>query len=140
VQWHLAELVEEEGATLCLLEDALLGRDGTSERTLFVAEQLTFDEVLRDGGAVDADERCAAQGAEVVNGPGDPVLASPRLPGDEDGELDAAATSTIRSTSASPVPPMSAAPWESLALRNWTRSSTRRWWIARSRANGRILK
>ena len=56
---HVADLVEEQRAAVGLFEssDALLCSAG--ERAFLVAEQFRFDEVLRNGGHVQCDERRA---------------------------------------------------------------------------------
>ena len=59
-QLHVADLVEEQRAAVRLLEQAGLGGLGVGERAARVAEQLVFDEVRRDGRAVDLDERALA--------------------------------------------------------------------------------
>ena len=50
-----------------------------------VAEELRFDELLGDGGAVDLDERLAGPQAVGVDGPGDELLARAALAVDQDG-------------------------------------------------------
>src|SRR6185437_2299000 len=57
VRPEVADLVEEEGAALGLLD--LAGRvvDGAGERALLVAEERAAHQVRREGGAVDGDER-----------------------------------------------------------------------------------
>ncbi len=60
----------------------LFGRAG--ERTLLVAEELGFDELLGDGGAVDLDEGLAGPQAVGVDGPGDELLAGAALAVDQD--------------------------------------------------------
>ena len=57
VERQLADLVEEERALVGDLELARARRDGAGERALHVAEELALDQVLRDGAAVDDDER-----------------------------------------------------------------------------------
>src|SRR4029079_19256554 len=56
---HVADLVQEEGAAGGGLEaaGAALGRAG--ERAALVAEELALEQVARDGGAVERDERPA---------------------------------------------------------------------------------
>jgi len=58
---------------------------GPGERALLVAEELRFDQLLRDGGAVDLDERLPGPQAMGVDGPGHELLARAALPVDEDG-------------------------------------------------------
>ena len=57
------------------------------ERAAHVAEQLRFQQCLRDGGAVHLDERHVPLGAAVVNRPRHQLLAGPRLARDEHGAL-----------------------------------------------------
>src|SRR5690606_20226882 len=54
---QLADLVEEQRAAVCLLEDALRLSIGAGERALLVTEEHALEEVLRDGRAVDALQR-----------------------------------------------------------------------------------
>ena len=85
VEAHVADLVEEERAAVGLLElaDALLRR--ARERALLVAEQLALDELGRDRGAVDLDERAVARGrcwawrwraTSSLPVPGSPVMST----------------------------------------------------------------
>jgi hypothetical protein len=50
---HVADLVQEEGAAVALLELADAAAIGTGERALLAAEQLALQQVLRNGGEVD---------------------------------------------------------------------------------------
>ena len=76
---ELADLVEEERAPVGQLEAARLRRRRAGEGALLVAEQLAFDEVRRQGRAVDRDERRASAGARLVDGVGQQLLAGARL-------------------------------------------------------------
>src|SRR6185295_974982 len=53
LQAHVADLVEEERAGVGQLEFSLAVLDRAGERSLLVAEELRFDELLRNRGAVD---------------------------------------------------------------------------------------
>src|SRR5258706_3926015 len=57
VRRHVADLVEEERAALGLLEAAPAHRLRTGEGAALVAEELALQQVLRDRGRVDRDER-----------------------------------------------------------------------------------
>ena len=81
----LADLVQKERSLVRQLESPRLRRDGAGEGPFLVAEEFAFDEILRDGGAVDLDEGLLFPGALPVDGAGDQLLARPRLPGDEHG-------------------------------------------------------
>ena len=85
VQRHVADLVEEQGAVVGRLEQAGIALDRAGERALDVAEQLGFEQRLRDGGAVDRDERPVAVGAGPVDGDGQQFLAGAALAADEHG-------------------------------------------------------
>ena len=54
---HLADLVEEDGAAVALLELADPLAVGPGERALLVPEQLALQQRFGDGGAVDRQER-----------------------------------------------------------------------------------
>ena len=56
-QRHVADLVEEQRAAAALLELADPAAVGAGEGALLVAEQLAFQQVLGDGGAVDGVKR-----------------------------------------------------------------------------------
>ena len=62
---HVADLVEEERAAVGLLEEAALARLGAGERAALVAEELALDQLARDRGAVDLDERRVLARAEA---------------------------------------------------------------------------
>src|SRR2546422_8122535 len=62
---HIRDLVEEQRAATGLLEPADLAHDRPGERTLLVPEQLAFEQVLGDGGAVDGDERSEEHTSEL---------------------------------------------------------------------------
>src|SRR5690606_27158759 len=76
---QLAELVEEDGAAVGLLEDAGAAGDGAGEGAALVPEQLALDQVGGDGAAVEDDEGALAAVARGVQGLGDQLLAAARL-------------------------------------------------------------
>ena len=82
---HLADLVEEEGATVALLETAdALGR-GPGEGTLLVSEEFALEKVLGDRGAVDRKQAFLAPLAVGVDGACDELLAATALAGHQHG-------------------------------------------------------
>src|SRR5262249_1342397 len=83
---HVGDLVEEERPTGRGLELADPALDGTRERAALVSEQLALEELVRDGGAVERNERAVPRGV-VVDGLRDELLARPRLALDEHGRL-----------------------------------------------------
>ena len=86
VERQLADLVQEQGAAVGLLELAQVLVGGAGEAALFVAEQDRFDQILRDGAAVDGDERLAGALGAAVHGAGDQFLADAALAQDQDGD------------------------------------------------------
>ena len=84
---HVADLVEEQGAALGLLEASGLTVDRAGEGALLVTEQLRFDELAGNRRHVDGDERTLAAPAEIVEHPGDQLLAASRFARDENREI-----------------------------------------------------
>ncbi len=82
---HIADLVEEQGAALGLLETAAALRLGAGEGAAFVAEQFGFEEVLGNRRRVDGDERLVGPRAVAVQGARDQFLAAARFAGDQHG-------------------------------------------------------
>src|SRR5204863_5673599 len=85
---HLADLVQEEAATVRQLELAELLLVRVGERALLVAEELALEQRLRDGGAVERDERLSGARAPIVDRLRDELLAGAALAGDEDRRLE----------------------------------------------------
>ena len=79
---HVADFVEEQRAAVALLELADAAAVGPGEGALLVAEQLALQQGLRDGGAVDGQERPGGAAAVLVEGAGDQFLARAALAGD----------------------------------------------------------
>src|SRR5207302_8715975 len=75
---NVADLVEEQRASVCQLEPPHALRDRTGERAPLVAEQLALEETRRDGRTVELHERPLAALAQLVNGARDELLAGPR--------------------------------------------------------------
>ena len=63
----VAHFVEEQRAAMRLFEPALPGADGAGERAAHVAEDLGFEQVLRDRAAVERDELLPAPRARVMD-------------------------------------------------------------------------
>ncbi len=57
---HLADLIEEQRATVSDFKQALFVAVGTSKRPLFVTKQLGLEQRVGDGGAVLGDEQLVA--------------------------------------------------------------------------------
>src|SRR6185295_1050400 len=78
------DLVEEDGSAARDLEQALLLGGRPRERSLHVAEQLALEQLVREGAAVDRDERPLAAARVVVDRPRDQLLAGARFARDHD--------------------------------------------------------
>ena len=83
---HVADLVQEQRAPRALLELADAAAVGPGEGALLVAEQLALQQVLRDGGAVEGQERRLGARAVLVDRPGHQLLAGAALSGDQHGK------------------------------------------------------
>ena len=84
VERKLADLVEEQGRAVGILEAADMAVEGAGEGALLVAEQDRFDEVFGDRSAIDRDHRLAAARAGGVDRLGDDFLARAALALDQD--------------------------------------------------------
>ena len=71
LEGELADLVEEEGAAMGLLEDAGPVLDGAGEGPLRVAEEPCIDQVAGDRPAVQGEEARLGPPAGLVDGPGE---------------------------------------------------------------------
>ena len=107
-------LVQEEGATFGEGDQARLILLGVGKGALAVAEQLALDEGVRDGPAVDGDERPILAGALVVDGPSRQLLACPGPPSMSTGALQAAMRAMRRRVSRK----MGECPTKTRALQN----------------------
>src|SRR5215470_6427967 len=84
---EIADLVEEDGAVICRFELADLELVSSGEGPTLVTEELAFQELSRDGGAVHFDERAGLAHAKLVDGPCDEVLAGAGFAANEDGDV-----------------------------------------------------
>ena len=80
---HVADLVEEQRAAVGLLEAADALAIGARERALLVAEQLRFEQVFLQRGAVDLDEVARRPQRVVMDRAGDQFLARAGFAADE---------------------------------------------------------
>ncbi len=80
---HVADLVQEQRSPLGGEEEPLVATGGAGESPFHMPEQLRFQQVLGDGGAVDGDEGLVAPGAGPVDGARQQLLAGARLAVDE---------------------------------------------------------
>ena len=86
-QVHLANFVEKERASVRLYSRTLARRRSAGEGPFLVAEDLAFQQIARDGGTVDGNERPVAPLAELVKRLGAQFLSGATLARDENGGL-----------------------------------------------------
>ena len=86
-QRHVADLVQEQGPASGDLHPPEPARGGAVEGAALVTEELALDQRLREGGAVDADERLRLSRPFSVDGLGRHVLPCPVLAAQNDGEV-----------------------------------------------------
>ena len=79
----VADLVEEERAPFGILELADVSLVRAREGSFLVTEELTLDQILGNGSAIQSDERPILAGAVEVNGACDELLARAVLTADE---------------------------------------------------------
>jgi hypothetical protein len=84
---HVADLVQEQGAVVGLLELAEVAGSGAGEAAFFVAEQFAFDQLGGHGGAVQGDERPAFARAALMQGARDQLLAGAGFAQDADARF-----------------------------------------------------
>src|SRR5207244_7919542 len=82
---QLADLVQEDGAAVRRLEEALAVAVGAGEGAAHVPEELALEQRRRERRAVADDEGLVAQRREVVQRTRDQLLARAALAGDERG-------------------------------------------------------
>ncbi len=80
---HIADFVQEQGAFMGQIEFAPVAVRGPGKGPLLVAEELAFDEVFGNGGAVDLHEGARGPAAVGMERPGHQFLAGAVFPGDE---------------------------------------------------------
>ena len=72
---QVADLVKEQRAAVGIGELAGMFFGGAGKGALLMAEENAFDQIVRDGAAIDGDERLAGALAGVLDGAGDHFLA-----------------------------------------------------------------
>ena len=83
-QRQLPNLVQEQGAALRGLEGPFPGGRSAGEGPALMAEELTLDQILGQGGAIDGDEWGSRTGPEPMKIAGDELLAGAALSHDQD--------------------------------------------------------
>ena len=81
----IADFVQHQRAAIGRLDLADRLPRGAGEGALFVAEQLAFEQVVGNGGAIDGDEALAAPRRQVVHGAREELLARAALAEQQDG-------------------------------------------------------
>ena len=81
---QISDFIQEQRACVCLdeLADVSFGRAG--ERSLFVAEQDAFDQIVRDGPTIDGHERFGTAIPAAADCAGDQFLTHAGLAFDQD--------------------------------------------------------
>ena len=74
VRGHVANFVQEQSASMRLLEAPHTLCGGARKRALFVTEQLRFDQLMGNRSHVDGNKRSAATGTVAVKGVGNQFL------------------------------------------------------------------
>jgi hypothetical protein len=87
VRAHIADFVEEEGATVGGFAASDMTSDSACEGAFFVSEELAFEEFPGDGGAVDGDKGFFGPLAAGMDGACDEFLTGAALAGDKDGGI-----------------------------------------------------
>ena len=87
VRAHVADLVEEQGPAVGLLEPADPLLVGAGERALLVSEQLRFEQVLLQRRAVHLDEVARRAQRIVMDRAGDQLLAGAGFAADQAGRV-----------------------------------------------------
>ncbi len=83
----VADLIQEQGAPVGQLEAPLALVGGAGEGALLVTEELGLQQGLGQGGTVELDEGAVPAAAQVVDGPGDDLLAGAGLAPQQDSGL-----------------------------------------------------
>ena len=78
-QRQVADLVQEQRATVCGLKSSDSLRDRACECSTFVTEQFAFEQARRNRGAIDRNESLLPPRAGVMNRPRNHFFAGPRL-------------------------------------------------------------
>src|SRR6516225_3215550 len=78
-QRHVADLVQEQGPAIGAFDSADRLLERSSERALFVTEELAFEKRLRDRRTIDWHKRLARTGTQFVDCPGEQLLAGAAL-------------------------------------------------------------
>ena len=84
---QLADLVEEQGPAGRLFDIAMVAALGAGKGAALMAEQLRPDKPGGERGAIDGDERSAADRRQLMDDARQQILADAGLAGDQDGQV-----------------------------------------------------
>ena len=84
---HFTDLVQEEGPAMGQKKPSGFGLFRIRKGALFVAKQLRFEQVFRDGCTIDRDERAPCSWTRIVDGSGQQFLAGPALSRNQDRRI-----------------------------------------------------
>ena len=87
VERQFRHFIEKQGAAVGFLKFAAMLAGGAGEGAFFVAKENGFNEIFRNGTAVDRHERAAGAFAFALDGAGNHFLADARFPFDQDGNI-----------------------------------------------------
>jgi hypothetical protein len=85
--WNIAHLVQEQRPFVGQFETANLLRYGSSKRASLVAKKLAFQQIERDGSAIQFNEWASAPRAQIVNRACDQLLAGACFSLDKNGGI-----------------------------------------------------
>src|SRR5258708_6918144 len=86
-QWNITYLIEKERSFVGHLKTAYLLRNRACECALLMAKQLAFQQIERDGSAVQLDERTSAPRADVVDRARNQLLTCARFSLNKNGGI-----------------------------------------------------
>ena len=89
LQGDFADFIEKDGPVVREFETPFALRLGSRERTFFVSEKLAFNQVLRNGGAIQFYERGVGPGALAIERSRDQFLSRAAFARDQDCRLRA---------------------------------------------------
>src|SRR5262249_20061306 len=87
VEAHVADFIQKDRPTLGELQHTGLGGVSACKSTAFIAEQLALEQVVRNGGAINANQWPLAAPAVVVDEGCRQLLARARLSSDQDSAV-----------------------------------------------------
>ena len=84
---HVSDFVEKERTAVRKFELSWFAAYSSGEGAFFVAEEFAFEQIFRDGGAVDFDEGAGGAVRVLMDGVGDEILADAAFAAEENGGI-----------------------------------------------------